>query len=102
MGLVYHGVSWQSVMFEEGKFIRLFDAGSAVCKSDALVSDSLRLALKDGIAPSQDVVFGSRSTACRPFVVPISIRKDVGVDGRPSRPQYGFKLIGSGKPAPKQ
>ncbi|KFY38791.1 hypothetical protein V495_06374 [Pseudogymnoascus sp. VKM F-4514 (FW-929)] len=37
--------------FEEAQFVRLMDAGAAACKSDTLVSESLRVALRDNIAP---------------------------------------------------
>lgn len=37
--------------FEGTQFVRLMDAGAAACKSDTLVSESLRVALRDDIAP---------------------------------------------------
>lgn len=36
---------------EGAQFVRLMDAGAAACKSDTLVSESLRVALRDDIAP---------------------------------------------------
>jgi hypothetical protein len=37
--------------FEEDQFFRLMDAGSAACKSDTLISESLCITLKDGVGP---------------------------------------------------
>jgi hypothetical protein len=90
-------------MFEEDKLIRLFDAGSAVCKSDALVSDCLRLALKDGIAPMLKKSYSDQDQMLvDPSLFPLVFGKtSVLMEGRVGL-RDGFKLIGSGKPAPKQ
>jgi hypothetical protein len=38
-------------LFEEDQFVRLMDAGSAACKPYIIISESLRITLKDGAAP---------------------------------------------------
>ncbi|OBT58145.1 hypothetical protein VE04_01136 [Pseudogymnoascus sp. 24MN13] len=61
---------------EEENLIRLFDAGSAVCKLDALVSDSLRLALKNGIAQMIKKLYSDQDqTLLNPSLFPLVFGK---------------------------
>ncbi|OBT47266.1 hypothetical protein VE00_03432 [Pseudogymnoascus sp. WSF 3629] len=67
----------KALTFDEDRFVRLFDAGSAVCKSDVLVSESARLKLKDGIAPllKRPISDRNQETPVDPSLFPLAYGK---------------------------
>jgi hypothetical protein len=74
-----------------------------VCKSDALVSDSLRLALKNGIAQMIKKLYSDQDqTLLNPSLFPLVFGKTLVLTEGWVGLQNGFKLIGSGNPARKQ
>lgn len=97
--------------FEEAQFVRLMDAGAAACKSDTLVSESLRVALRDGIAPLLEESKARQDhdpsqvllELVDPMLFPLIYGKSlVLMDGGQVDLLKCFESCGSGEPAPPQ
>ncbi|OBT99904.1 hypothetical protein VE01_02208 [Pseudogymnoascus verrucosus] len=94
----------KALTFDEDRFVRLFDAGSAVCKSDVLVSESARLKLKDGIAPLLKRAISDRNqeTLVDPSLFPLPHGKtSVLTEGQVCL-RAAIESFGTGKRSPRQ
>jgi hypothetical protein len=94
----------KALTFDEDRFVRLFDAGSAVCKSDVLVSESARLKLKDGIAPLLKRAISDRNqeTLVDPSLFPLAHGKtSVLTEGQVCL-RAAIESFGTGKRSPRQ
>lgn len=90
--------------FDKDRFVRLFDAGSAVCKSDVLVSESARLKLKDDIAPllKRPILYQNQEALVDPSLFPLAYGKtSVLTESQVCLPDT-VESFGSGKLSPKQ
>ncbi|OBT89625.1 hypothetical protein VE02_01782 [Pseudogymnoascus sp. 03VT05] len=90
--------------FDEDRFVRLFDAGSAVFKSDGLVSESARLELKDGIAPllKRPILDRNQEPLVGPSLFPLAYGKtSVLTEGQVCL-RAAVESFGTGKLSPRQ
>lgn len=87
------------LMYKKNQFIRILDAGSSVCKSDALVSESLRLQLKDGMSPMMEQLDSNQDQSfVDPSLFPLVYGKTlVLVDGGQVGLHNCFKSYGHGE-----
>lgn len=94
----------EALTFDEDRFVRLFDAGSAVCKSYVLVSESARLKLKDGIAPllKRPISDRNQETPVDPSLFPLAYGKtSVLTEGQVCL-RAAVETFGTGKLSPRQ
>ncbi|KFY49141.1 hypothetical protein V495_00697 [Pseudogymnoascus sp. VKM F-4514 (FW-929)] len=94
----------KALVFDENRFVRVFDAGSAVCKSDVLVSESARLKLMDGIAPLLKRPFSDRNkeTPVDPSLFPLAYGKtSILTEGQVCL-RTAVESFGTGKLSPRQ
>ncbi|KFZ15934.1 hypothetical protein V502_05326 [Pseudogymnoascus sp. VKM F-4520 (FW-2644)] len=94
----------KALTFDKDRFVRLFDAGSAVCKSDVLVPESTRLNLKDGIAPllKRSISYRNQEALVDPSLFPLAYGKtSVLTEGQVCL-HDAVESFGGGKISPRQ
>ncbi|KFX89521.1 hypothetical protein V490_06962 [Pseudogymnoascus sp. VKM F-3557] len=94
----------KALTFDENRFVRVFDAGSAVCKSDVLVSESARLKLMDGIAPllKRPISDQNKGTPVDPSLFPLAYGKtSILTEGQVCL-RTAVESFGTGKLSPRQ
>lgn len=94
----------KALTFDKDRFVRLFDAGSAVCKSDVLVSEYARLKLKDDISPllKRPILDRNQETPVDPSLFPLAYGKTSMLTEGQVCLRAAVEWFGTGKLSPRQ